>query len=85
MENGGLFKEPSIDGQNNFPEVKVEYIAGNDVKKEAIIAIAGTSFQIKEKSSPMDNIQVVSISDTSVTLHFSAPQEVTKTIDFKPE
>jgi len=27
----------------------------------------------------------VSISDSSVTLHFSAPQDLTKTIDYKPE
>jgi len=81
----GEFNEPSRDAQNNLPEIKVEYIGGNSVKKEAILSIAGTTFQVKEKSIPTDNIQVVSISDTGVTLHFSAPQQLTKTIDYKPE
>ena len=84
-ENMGAFNEPAVEGQNNLPEIKVEYIGGNSVKKEAILSIGGTSYQVKEKSSPTDNIQVVSISDSSVTLHFSAPQELTKTIDYKPE
>ena len=68
-----------------LPEIKVDYIGGDNVKKEAILSIGGTSYQVKEKSNPTDNIQVVSISDSSVTLHFSAPQELTKTIDYKPE
>ncbi|MBF0570452.1 MAG: hypothetical protein HQL12_01140 [Candidatus Omnitrophica bacterium] len=84
-ENRGNFKDPSVDGQKNMPEIKVEYIGGDNVKKEAILSIAGVSFQVKEKSSPTDSIQVLSISDTGVTLHFSAPQELTKTIDYKPE
>jgi len=85
MENMGTFKEPSTDGQNGLPEVKVQYIGGDSVKKEAILSIAGTSFQVKEKASPTDNIQVVAISDSSVTLHFNVPQEMTKTFDYKPE
>jgi len=84
-ENMGTFKEPSTDGQNGLPEVKVQYIGGDSIKKEAILSIAGTSFQVKEKSSPTDNIQVIAISDSSVTVHFNAPQETTKTIDYKPE
>jgi hypothetical protein len=85
MENTGLFKEPSADGQKDLPEIKVEYIGGDSVQKEAIVSIAGLSYQVKEKSSPTDNIQVLAISDSSVTLHFSSPQELTKTIDYKPE
>lgn len=85
MENTGAFKETALEGQNNLPEVRVEYIGGDSMKKEAILSIAGTSFQVKEKSNPTDNIQVVSISDSSVTLHFSAPQELTKIINYKPE
>ena len=84
-ENTGAFNEPTADGQNNLPEIKVDYIGGNGVKKEAILSIGGASYQVKEKSSPTANIQVVSISDSSVTLHFSAPEEMTKTIDYKPE
>ena len=85
IDNMGAFKDPTEESQKNFPEIKVEYIGGNDVKKEAIVSIAGTNYQVKAKSNPTDNIQVVSISDSSVTLHFSAPQDLTKTIDYKPE
>jgi len=85
MENRGTFKEPGIDGQKNLPEIKVEYIGGDSVKKEAILSIAGANYQVKEKSSPTDTIRVVSISDSGVTLHFSGPPELTKTIDYKPE
>jgi len=84
-EDKGNYKELAIDGQKNIPDVIVEYIGGNDVKKEAILSIAGSNYKVKERSSPLDNIQVISISDSSVTLHFSAPQELTKTIDYKPE
>lgn len=85
-ENMGAYNEPNIDGQqNNLPEIIVDYIGGDSVKKEAILSIGGTTYQVKEKSSPTDNIQVVSISETSVTLHFIAPQDLTKTIDYKPE
>ena len=84
-ENLGSFNDTSEDGQNNLPEVKVEYIGGDSVKKEAILSIGNTSYQVKEKSSPTDNIQILSISDTSVTIHFSSPQNLTKTIEFKPE
>ncbi len=85
MDNMGAFKETTVDGKNSFPEIKVEYIGGDSVKKEAILSIAGVNFQVKEKTSPTDSIQVMSISDSSVTLHFSAPQDLTKTIEYKPE
>ena len=84
-ENIGAFNEPSENGQSNLPDIKVEYIGGDKVKKEAILSIGSTSYQVKPNSSLTDKIQVVSISDSSVTLHFSAPQDLTKTIDYKPE
>lgn len=84
-ENVGAFNEPAVDGQNNLPEIIVNYIGGDNAKKEAILSIGGTSYQVKEKSNPIANIQVVSISDSSVTLHFSAPQDLIKTIEYKPE
>jgi len=84
-ENRGAFNEPAVEGQHNLPEIRVDYIGGDSVKKEAILSIGGTSYQVKEKSNPAADIQVVSISDSSVTLHFSAPEELTKTIDYKPE
>lgn len=85
MDNAGIFKDPLDPNQKNLPDVSVQYIGGNFTKKEAILSISGTSFQVKEKSTPTDNIQVVSISDTGVTLHFTAPQDLTKTFDYKPE
>jgi len=85
IDNMGAFKDPTEESQKNFPEIKVDYIGGSAVKKEAILSIAGTDYQVKEKSKPTDNIQVVSISDSSVTLHFTAPQDLTKIIDYKPE
>jgi hypothetical protein len=84
-DNMEAFDEPSVIGVNNLPEIKVDYIGGDSVKKEAILSIGGASYQVKEKSYPLENIQVVSICDSSVTLHFSAPQDLTKTIEYKPE
>jgi hypothetical protein len=84
IDNVGAFKDPSEDTQKDFPEIKVDFIGGDSAKKEAILSIGGNDYQVKEKSNPTDNIQVVSITDSSVTLHFSAPQNVTKTIDYIP-
>jgi len=84
-ENAGAFNEPVIDGQRNIPEIKVDYIGGNNKSKEAILSIGNVRYQVKEKSNPVDNIQVVSISDTGVTLHLNTPEELTKTIEYKPE
>jgi hypothetical protein len=84
-ENRGAFNEENTDAQNNLPEIKVDYIGGDTVKKEAILSIGGTSYQVKEKSMPRADVQVISISNSGVTLHFTAPRELTKTIDYKPE
>ncbi len=84
-ENMETFDEPAVEGPKNLPEIKVDYIGGSSVQKEAILSIGGTSYQVKPKSNPTADIQVVSISDSSVTLHFGAPQDLTKTIDYKPE
>ena len=83
-ENMGSFNDPS-ESQNGLPEIKVDYIGGDNHQKEAIISINGESYQVKEKFKPTDNIQVVAISDSGVTLHFDKPQDMTKTFDYKPE
>jgi hypothetical protein len=80
----GVFKDPS-ESQNGMPEIRVAYIGGDSHQKEAIISVNRESFQVKEKFKPTDNIQVVAISDSSVTLHFDKPGDMTKTFDFKPE
>ena len=84
-EDKTSYKESAVNGQKNIPQIIVEYIGGDSVKKEAILSIAGSSYRVKVRSNPTDDIQVLSISYLSVTLHFSAPQDLTKTIDFKPE
>lgn len=84
-ENNVAFNEPGIDGQNNLPEIKIDYIGGDIRKKEAILSITGINYQVKEKSNPISNIQVLTITDSSVTVHFGAPQDLTKTFDYKPE
>lgn len=84
-EDMDSFNDPAIDGQKNMPEIKVDYIGGNSIFKEAILSIGGVSYQVKEKSNPTGNIQITAISNSSVTVHISAPQDLTKTIDYKPE
>jgi len=83
-ENMGAFNDPT-ETQNGLPEIRVDYIGGDSHQKEAILSINGESYQVKEKFNPTDNIQVVAISDSSVTLHFDKPQDMTKTFDYKPE
>ncbi|MBF0511633.1 MAG: hypothetical protein HQL13_04805 [Candidatus Omnitrophica bacterium] len=70
---------------HNAPEIKVDYIGGNEKKREAIVSIGQVSYQVKEKSNPTDNVQVLGISDSSVTFEIGPPINATKTIDFKPE
>lgn len=84
-ENMGNFKDLSDSTENSFPAINVEYIGGDEIQKEAVLSIAGSNFQVKEHSKPTDKIQVLSISDSSVTLHFDAPYALTKTFEFKPE
>ena len=84
-ENAGAYNEPTSEGQSNLPEVRIDYIGGDSSHKETIVDMAGTSYRVKDKSNLTDHVQVVSISETSVTLHFSEPVNLTKTFDFKPE
>ena len=77
------FKVPDTDDTKSIPDIKVEYIGGDSTRKEAILSIAGASYPVKEKTKPTDSIQVMSISDTSVTVHIMSPQDITKTIDYK--
>ncbi|MDE2026950.1 MAG: hypothetical protein KGJ11_00235 [Candidatus Omnitrophica bacterium] len=83
-ENMGAFNDPS-ESQNGLPEIRVNYIGGDSRQKEAIVSINGQTYQVKEKFKPTDNIQVVDITDSGVTLHFNTPQDMTKTFDYKPE
>jgi len=84
-ENTAPLNESSADGQKNLPEIKVNYIGGDNLKKEAIISIAGTDYQVKENSNPTADIQVMSISNLGVTLRFNTPEKLIKTFEYKPE
>lgn len=52
MDNMDGFNDENPDGQKSLPEIKIEYIGGDEDKKEAILSIGGRTFQVKEKSSP---------------------------------
>jgi len=79
------FKVPDTEDAKSIPDIKVEYIGGDSTRKEAILSIAGATYPVKEKSHPIDSIQVMSISDTSVTVHIMSPQDMTKTIEYRQE
>lgn len=85
-ENDGQISMPSIDGsQVALPDIIVNYIGISNGVKEAILSISGTNYPVQEKSKPTDNIEVEAISDSSVTVHFSSPKNITKTFNFKTE
>lgn len=84
-ENTSIVNDSNDQGQDKYPEVKVIYIGGSEKSKQAILAINGNNYSVKEKNKPVKNVEVVSINDTSVTLHFNLPQDLTTAIDYKPE
>ena len=68
-----------------LPEVKVVYIGGNASQRSAILSIGGANYQVTENSYPVDHVQVLSITDSDVTLHFTAPKDLTKIFEYKQE
>jgi hypothetical protein len=72
-------------GQDKYPDIKVIYIGGTADKKEAILSINGNNYSVKEKNKPVKNVEVVSITDAAVTVHFDLPQDLMTTIEYKPE
>jgi hypothetical protein len=84
-ENTSVVNVSNDGGQDKYPDVKVIYIGGTADNRQAILSINGNNYSVKEKNKPVKNVDVVSISDAAVKLHFNHPQDLTETIEFKPE
>jgi len=84
-ENTGVVNVSNGQGQGKYPDIKVIYIGGTAESKEAILSINGNNYSVKEKNKPVKNVQVLSITDTNVTVHFNLPQDLMTTIEYKPE
>ena len=84
-ENTSFVNDSNNQGQDRYPEVKVIYIGGTTDRKEAILSINGNNYSVKEKNKPVKNVEVVSITNTAVTLHFYQPQDLMTSIEYKPE
>ena len=84
-ENTGVVNVSNGQGQGKYPDIKVIYIGGTAESKEAILSINGNNYSVKEKNRPVKNVQVLSITDTNVTVHFNLPQDLMTTIEYKPE
>ena len=84
-ENAGVVNVATDQGQDKYPDVKVIYIGGTAEKKEAILSINGNDYSVKEKNKPVKNVEVLSITDTGVFLHFILPQDLKLNIEYKPE
>jgi len=81
-ENAGYVKDSNSQAGIGFPSVRIIYIGGTDIEKEAILSIDGTSYSVKEKDRPIANVEVLSVTDKGVKVHFSAPQELTTVINY---
>ena len=84
-ENTGVVNVSNGQGQGKYPDIKVIYIGGTGESKEAILSINGNNYLVKEKNRPVKNVQVLSITDTAVVVHFNLPQDLMTTIEYKPE
>ena len=84
-ENTSVVNDSTDQGQDKYPEVKVIYIGGTSKDKQAILSINGNNYSVKENNKPVKNVEVLSISDASVTVHFNLPQDLRTTIEYKPE
>jgi len=84
-ENISVVNDSNQQGQDKYPDVKVVYIGTTASSKEAIVSINGNNYSVKEKNMPVKNVRVDAITDNSVTLHFSLPQDLKTTIEYKPE
>ena len=84
-ENTSVVNVSNGQGQGKYPDIKVIYIGGTAESKEAILLINGNNYSVKEKNEPIKNVQVLSITDTAVVVHFNLPQDLMTTIEYKPE
>ena len=84
-ENAGYVKDSNLQAGVGFPSIRIIYIGGTDIGKEAILSIDGTSYSVKEKDKPVSNVEVLSVTGKSVKVHFSAPHELTTVINYVQE
>jgi hypothetical protein len=84
-ENAGYVKDSNLQAGAGFPSIRIIYIGGTDIGKEAILSIDGTSYSVKEKDRPVSNVEVLSVTGKSVKVHFSAPHELTTVINYVQE
>ncbi len=81
-ENAGYVKDSNSQAGTGFPSIRIIYIGGTDIEKEAILSIDGTSYSVKEKDRPVANVEILSVTDKGIKVHFSAPQELTTVINY---
>jgi len=84
-DNTGIVNDSNDQGLGKYPDVRVIFIGGSTQDRQAILSINGNNYAVKEKNKPIRNMEVLAISDSSVTLHFSLPQDLKTTIEYKPE
>jgi hypothetical protein len=84
-ENAGYVKDSNSQVGTGFPSIRIIYIGGTDTEKEAILSIDGTSYSVKEKDRPVSNVEILSVTDKNVKVHFSAPQVLTTVINYVQE
>jgi hypothetical protein len=84
-DDAGYVKDSDPQGGLGFPSMKVIYIGGSEMKKEAILSIAGISYSVKENDKPVGNVEILAIANSSIKVHFSAPQPLTIVINYVQE
>ena len=84
-ENAGYVKDSGSQEETGFPVIKIIYIGGDAIEKEAIVSIDGTSYSVKPKDRPVSNVEILGISDMGIEIHFSTPHELTTMINYVQE
>jgi hypothetical protein len=84
-ENAGYVKDSSPQAINGFPNIRIIYIAGTDMDKEAILSIDGSSYSVKEKDRPIANMQILSVTNQGVKVHFDVPRKIETFINYVQE
>jgi len=84
-ENTGYVKDSNPQIGIGFPNIRIIYIGGTDNGKEAILSIDGTSYSVREKDKPVSNVEILAVTDKSVRVHFSSPQELTTVVNYVQE
>jgi hypothetical protein len=72
--NAGFTKNEGSELNGEIPEMKVLYIGGTDKSKEAILSINNTNYTVKEKMTPLKNVEIISITDKGVNVRFTGKE-----------